>query len=74
MTLGPHKENVPEGNRAKANFDTIYVQPDPREYHRVLYGLDYVIADLAKPIFLSTIDALESKLERPLKILDLSCS
>ena len=38
-------------NDIKANFDSIYSRPDPREYYRVLYGLDYVIPDLAKGIF-----------------------
>ena len=40
----------------KANFDQIYTAPDPREYYRVLFGLDYVIPELAKPIFRGLIE------------------
>jgi SAM-dependent methyltransferase len=61
-------------NRIKANFDSIYLAPDPREYYRVLYGLDYIIPDLAKEVFRNTIAALETKLGRPVRVLDLGCS
>lgn len=61
-------------NAAKANFDSIYTYPDPREYYRVLYGLDYVIPDLAKPIIRSLITSLRYHTGRPLKILDVGCS
>jgi SAM-dependent methyltransferase len=61
-------------NRIKANFDSIYMAPDPREYYRVLYGLDYIIPDLAKEVFRNTIAALEVKLGRPVRVLDLGCS
>jgi hypothetical protein len=43
----------------KANFDEIYSAPDPREYFRVLVGLDYIIPDLAKGIFRSLIEQVE---------------
>lgn len=43
----------------KANFDDIYVAPDPREYFRVLVGLDYIIPDLAKGIFRSLIEHVD---------------
>ncbi|MBS0472291.1 MAG: class I SAM-dependent methyltransferase [Proteobacteria bacterium] len=61
-------------NRVKANFDSIYTAPDPREYYRVLCGLDYVIPDLAKPVFRALIDAQRYALSRPLKVLDIGCS
>jgi SAM-dependent methyltransferase len=61
-------------NRIKANFDNAYTAPDPREYYRVLYGLDYIIPDLAKEVFRNTIAALEAKLGRPVRVLDLGCS
>ncbi len=61
-------------NTGKANFDGIYTSPDPREYYRVLYGLDYIIPDLAKGIFGNTIAALEEKLDRPIRVLDVGCS
>jgi SAM-dependent methyltransferase len=58
----------------KACFDEIYSQDDPREYYRVLYGLDYIIPDLARGIFRQSIAALEQIRGRPLKVLDLGCS
>ena len=38
-------------NEAKASFDDLYSQEDPRDYFSVLGSLDYSIPDLAKPIF-----------------------
>ncbi|HRN83307.1 MAG TPA: class I SAM-dependent methyltransferase [Hyphomicrobium sp.] len=61
-------------NSAKACFDSIYSHPDPREYYRVLGGLNYVIPDLAKGIFRNLISALEDLKGRPIKVLDLGCS
>lgn len=61
-------------NGVKANFDEIYTQADPREFFRVLYGLDYVIPDLAKGIFRNTIAALEEMRGRQITVLDLGCS
>ncbi|HUO88131.1 MAG TPA: hypothetical protein VMU08_03080 [Rhizomicrobium sp.] len=61
-------------NQAKANFDDIYTAPDPREYYRVLVGLDYVIPDLAKPIIRSLIGALRFHHGRSVKVLDIGCS
>lgn len=61
-------------NEAKANFDSIYTADDPREYYRVLFGLDYVIPDLASPIIRSLIDALRYHHGRPVKMLDVGCS
>lgn len=58
----------------KACFDDIYIQDDPREYYRVLYGLDYIIPDLARSVFRDTVAALEDLRGRPIKILDLGCS
>lgn len=58
----------------KANFDQIYTASDPREYYRVLFGLDYVIPELAKPIFRDLIDKRSETSAERLKILDLGCS
>jgi SAM-dependent methyltransferase len=58
----------------KACFDDIYIQEDPREYFRVLYGLDYIIPDLARGIFANLVAALEERRGHPLKVLDLGCS
>jgi SAM-dependent methyltransferase len=61
-------------NRDKANFDRIYELPDPREYLRVLGGLDYVIPDLAKGILRSLIARCARAKGRRVKVLDLGCS
>ena len=58
----------------KANFDQIYTAPDPREYYRVLFGLDYVIPELAKPVFRALIERRAEAVADRLKILDLGCS
>lgn len=63
-----------EINSTKANFDAIYRYPDPREYFRVLCGLDYVIPELAKMPFHGILRALRAKKKRRLKIADLGCS
>jgi SAM-dependent methyltransferase len=61
-------------NRDKANFDHIYELPDPREYLRVLGGLDYVIPDLAKGILRSLIARCAQVKGQRVKVLDLGCS
>ncbi len=61
-------------NETKANFDHIYSEADPREYYRVLYGLDYIIPDLARLIFRGQIAAREAAAGRRVRILDLGCS
>lgn len=61
-------------NRDKANFDRIYEMPDPREYLRVLGGLDYVIPDLAKGVLRSLIARCALTRGRRVRVLDLGCS
>ena len=61
-------------NETKANFDRIYSKADPREYYRVLYGLDYIIPDLARPVFRALIAAREAAAGRRVRILDVGCS
>jgi SAM-dependent methyltransferase len=61
-------------NTAKANFDRIYLEPDPREYYRVLGGMDYIIPDLAKRVFQNVIAALERERGRRIRVLDIGCS
>lgn len=61
-------------NEFKANFDDIYVQSTPMDYYRVLYGLDYVIPDLAKGVFRGLAAALAKTKSQPPKILDVGCS
>lgn len=58
----------------KACFDSIYIQEAPHEYYRVLYGLDYIIPELAKGIFRNASRELERLRGRRIKVLDLGCS
>jgi len=74
MLQGSQSLSLKEVNRIKANFDQIYTQPDPREYYRVLYGLDYIIPEMSKPVSRKIIAALESIHKRPIRVLDLGCS
>lgn len=57
----------------KANFDDIYTAPDPREYFRVLFGLDYIIPDLARGVLRCLAEACREAGE-PRTVLDLGCS
>ncbi len=59
---------------AKANFDQVYSMPDPREYYRTLFDLDYIIPDLAWPIFQNITSAMIEDRGGPIKVLDLGCS
>lgn len=62
-------------NLGKADFGSIYVQPDPRAYFRTLGALDYVIPHLARPIFDQLIDSRQrAKGGEPITVLDLGCS
>ncbi len=66
--------DVAVGSSGKADFDDIYRESDPREYFRVLCGLDYVIPDLAKTPFRSLINARAALQGEPVKVLDVGCS
>lgn len=61
-------------NAAKADFSSIYVQPDPRSYFRTLGGLGYSIPHLARPIFEQLIEARQRAKGGPITVLDLGCS
>jgi len=63
-----------EINKAKANLDDIYNQPDPRAYCDRLGRLDYAIPDVAKPIFRKLISEMRQRRGDPVHILDLGCS
>ena len=69
--LGAEYESI---NSNKANFDRIYRMPDPREYFRVLYDLDYVIPELSKTIFRSLIANCRIRRRKRPKVLDIGCS
>lgn len=61
-------------NAFKADFDEIYRRPDPRAYYQVLGGLDYVIPEVARPIFTQLAERLVAARGRPITILDIGCS
>lgn len=62
-------------NRHKADFTSIYMQPDPRAYFRTLGSLGYVIPHLARPIFDQLVEARQrAKGGKPITVLDLGCS
>lgn len=61
-------------NLAKADFEAIYREPDPRAYFRVLGGLDYVVPCLAAPVLRQLIAARAATQSRTVTVLDLGCS
>lgn len=61
-------------NDAKASFESLYSQADPRSYFSVLGSLDYSIPDLAKPIFRQVAAAFRAVHGRNATILDLGSS
>lgn len=63
-----------EINRSKADFSSIYAQPDPRAYFRTLSALGYVIPHLARPVFDQLIEARQRTKSGPVTVLDLGCS
>lgn len=72
--IGKQTLDFDSGNAVKAEFQTIYVAPDPRAYFRVLYGLNYVIPEVAKGVFRGLIEALGRRRGKRLKVLDIGCS
>ena len=61
-------------NENKADFDTIYTQPDPRQYFTVLGSLDYMIPDLAAPIIRQLMTARAALRGDAPTVLDVGCS
>lgn len=61
-------------NAVKADFSAIYRRRDPRDYYCVLGGLDYLIPEVASPVFLQLIERLIEAKGRPVTILDVGCS
>ncbi|MGD9829147.1 MAG: class I SAM-dependent methyltransferase [Hyphomicrobiaceae bacterium] len=58
----------------KADFDRIYIEPDPRLYFVTLGALDYVIPDVAGPVFEQLVRARKEALGRRITVLDIGCS
>jgi hypothetical protein len=69
--MEPATDIFESGNEAKANFDRIYNQPDPRLYYRTLGALDYRIPTEARPIFRKVMQAMERD---RLSVVDVGCS
>lgn len=63
-----------EINKAKTNLDDIYNQLDPRAYCGRLGKLDYVIPEVAKPIFRKVISEVRQRRGDVVHVLDLGCS
>ncbi len=63
-----------DANAIKADFNEIYRRNDPRAYYRVLGGMDYVIPDVARPIFVQIAEQCAAERGRPITILDVGCS
>jgi hypothetical protein len=72
LNTSPHAFS--EVNRYKADFQSIYAQPDPRAYHKKLGDLDYVIPHLAQPVLAQLVEALVHIKRRRITVLDLGCS
>ena len=68
------RDSAAQGNEAKADMTHIYGEPDPRAYFRELEKLDYMIPELARPIFRALVSALADQRGMPLHALDLGCS
>jgi hypothetical protein len=64
----------------KADFNDIYVQPDPRAYFSTLSRLDYQIPQQARPVFDTVLDAMPGNTApggggpRDTTVVDLCCS
>ncbi len=63
-----------EINTIKADFNDIYRRRDPRAYYTVLGGLDYVIPEVASPIFAQLVDQCVAERGCPITVLDIGCS
>ncbi len=69
--MEPADDSFALANDAKANFSTIYNQPDPRLYYRTLGALDYRIPTEARPIFRKVMKAMERD---HISVIDIGCS
>lgn len=61
-------------NQAKAIFDDIYVENDPRSYFSALGDLDYMIPDVAEPVVRQILSAKFSATAAKPVVLDIGCS
>lgn len=66
---------IQQANAAKAEFEDVYDQPDPREYFRVLRSCGYQIPERAKPTFCRVFNNLRRMRNREeLSVVDVGCS
>ena len=70
----PAEHRVSNQQDAKANWDHVYDQPDPRAYYSVLRKLDYATPSAGKPVFLELISRLRGLRGKTVRVLDLGCS
>jgi SAM-dependent methyltransferase len=61
-------------NQAKAIFDDIYVEKDPRSYFSALGDLDYMITDVAEPVVRQILAAKAAATGAKPLVLDIGCS
>jgi SAM-dependent methyltransferase len=61
-------------NAIKADFNDVYRHRDPRAYYKVLGALDYVIPEVASPIFAQLVERCVIERGRPITVLDIGCS
>ncbi|MBU3888510.1 class I SAM-dependent methyltransferase [Methylosinus sp. KRF6] len=61
-------------NAIKADFNDVYRRRDPRAYYEVLGALDYVIPEVACPIFAQLVERCVIERGRPITVLDIGCS
>lgn len=58
----------------KTDFDSIYDQPDPRQYFSTLEAFDYLVPQHGADLFAQVLQARTADNGRPPKILDVCCS
>jgi len=68
------RDDFSQINASKANFDDIYSMDDPRAYFSVLGALDYMIPDVAEPVFRQILAAKAQADGGDPIVLDVGCS
>jgi SAM-dependent methyltransferase len=69
-----HPSEFSTVNAAKADFSSIYRRRDPRDYFNILGSLNYIIPEIASPVFLQLVEHLVERKGRPVTIVDVGCS
>lgn len=71
---GAPTRNFDEINANKADLNRFYESRDPRSYFSVLGFLDYIIPQVASPVFAQLVKARHARKGAPVKVLDLGAS